>query len=83
MWIPDTLYRKLPMIYAATGATLIPAFGLNAPSVLSALLLVGAGTLTALWRYKHRQMPTDAAPTLKQEWAQRRAKRRERSLNFQ
>lgn len=83
MWIPDTIYRKLPMIYTATGATLIPAFGLNAPSVLSAMLLIGAGVLTALWRFKHRQIPMDAALTLKQEWAQRRAKRREQSLNIQ
>lgn len=82
MWIPDAIYRKLPVIYAAVGAALIPAFGLNGPSVLSAALLIGAGALTALWRYKHRQAPEPAALTPKQEWEQRRAKR-DQSLHTQ
>ncbi len=82
MWIPDALYRKLPAIYAVAGAALIPAFGLNGPSVLSAALLVGAGALTALWRFKHRQPAELPALTPKQEWAQRRAKR-DQTLNTQ
>jgi len=82
MWIPDAIYRKLPAIYAAAGAALIPAFGLNGPSVLSAALLVGAGVLTALWRYKHRQAPELPTLTPKQEWEQRRAKR-DQTLNTQ
>jgi len=75
MWIPDSIYRKLPAIYAAAGLALIPAFGRNGPSVVSAVLLMGAGGLTALWRFKHRQAPEQPALTPKQEWEQRRAKR--------
>lgn len=75
MWIPDALYRKLPVIYAATGVALIPAFGLNGPSVLSAALLMGAGALTALWRFRHRQPPVAPALSPREEWEQRRAKR--------
>ncbi|WP_329693390.1 hypothetical protein [Aquabacterium sp.] len=78
MWIPDSIYQKLPAIYVAAGAALVPAFGLNGPSVISAAMLVAAGVLTALWRYKHRQAAeADSTLTPKDEWAQRRERRLE------
>ena len=78
MWIPDSIYQKLPALYVAAGAALLPAFGLNGPSVISAALLVAAGALTALWRYKHRHTAeTAAANSPKDGWAQRRERRQE------
>ncbi|TAK86580.1 MAG: hypothetical protein EPO09_19565 [Aquabacterium sp.] len=78
MWIPDSIYKRLPALYAVAGAALLPAFGLNGPSVVSAAMLVAAGALTALWRYKHRSAAeAEATPTPKDEWAQRRERRLE------
>lgn len=78
MWIPNSIYQKLPAIYAAAGVALLPAFGISGPSVISAAMLVAAGVLTALWRYKHRAA-VEAESTLspKDEWAQRRERRLE------
>ena len=54
MWIPDWLYRILPIIYATTAMSLLMIFGLNGPSLLSVVLLFTAATLTALWRREER-----------------------------
>ena len=78
MWIPDSIYQKLPVLYVVAGAALLPAFGLNGPSVISAAMLVAAGVLTALWRYKHRSAAeAENTTTPKDEWAQRRERRLE------
>ncbi|MEQ1805643.1 MAG: hypothetical protein ABL900_09720 [Burkholderiaceae bacterium] len=52
MWIPDPLYRKMPVLYAAGGAVTVALFGMQSPSVLSALLLFGAAVVTWRWRAK-------------------------------
>lgn len=79
MWIPESIYNKLPALYIATGAALVPAFGFSVPSLFSALVLFTAGGLTALWRYQHRvEQPEDDPQTvLRDEWAQRRDRRRQ------
>lgn len=78
MWIPDSIYKKLPALYAAAGLALLPAFGISGPSVISAAMLVAAGVLTGLWRYKHREAIKEACTsTPKDEWAQRRERRLE------
>lgn len=79
MWIPESIYSKLPALYIATGAALVPAFGFSVPSLFSALLLFTAGGLTALWRYRHRteQAEVDTGSSLRDEWAQRRERRRQ------
>lgn len=75
MWIPDSLYNKLPALYVITGLALIPIFGPSGPSLISAALLVGAGGLTAMWRFKHRQPEPEPVTTLQEEWAERKARR--------
>ena len=78
MWIPDSIYQKLPAVYASAGVALLPAFGITGPSVISAAMLVAAGVLTALWRYKHRNAAAaDSTLSHKDEWAQRRERRME------
>ncbi len=52
MWIPDPLYRKMPVLYAAAGAATVLLFGLRFPSVFSALLLFVAAVVTWRWRGK-------------------------------
>lgn len=59
MWIPDSLYRKMPVLYAAGGVMTVGLFGMRSPSVLSALLLFGAAGVTWRWRAK--------PPTLKRQ----------------
>ena len=77
MWIPQTLYRILPLIYLLAGAALFAIFGLQLASTVSAVLLFSAAALTALWRYQHRDENADAnqGPTPKEQWAERRARR--------
>jgi hypothetical protein len=76
MWIPDPIYKKLPLVYTATGATLILAFGHSGPIAVSALMFFAAAVLTVVWR---RNPPEKDEPvsqdTLREEWAQRRARR--------
>ncbi len=50
MWIPDWLYRILPIIYATAAMGLLMIFKLNGPSLLSVGLLFTAALMTALWR---------------------------------
>jgi hypothetical protein len=75
MWIPDPLYNKLPALYVTAGLALIPLFGPTGPCLLSAALLVAAGALTSMWRFRHRQPEPEAIATPKEEWAQRKARR--------
>lgn len=82
-WIPEPIYKTLPVAYATAGAALIAAFGLRGPAAISALALFAAAALTALWRHQHRDntpAPKEASPQ-KQAWEERRAKREAQSLN--
>lgn len=62
MWIPDPLYRKMPVLYAAGGAATVALFGIQSPSVLSALLLFGAAGVTWRWRAKPRALKRQRRP---------------------
>lgn len=76
MWIPDPLYKTLPVIYVVTGALLPSAFGLNAASLLSSVLLIAAGLLTGLWRHRYRAAAAAASwRSPKQIWADNRQRR--------
>ena len=82
MWIPDPIYKKLPLVYTAAGAALIPAFGATTPIVVSSMMFFAAALTTYIWRRQHQEEPEAAAPsTLRDEWAQRRARRIE-SMKF-
>ncbi|MFZ2649077.1 MAG: hypothetical protein WA210_03125 [Burkholderiaceae bacterium] len=54
MWIPDQIYRKMPLLYAGGGLTTVLVLGSAAPGVLSALLLFAAAAITWRWRDKKR-----------------------------
>lgn len=75
MWIPEPIYNKLPATYVGAGVVLIAVLGPNGPGLISATLLIAAGSLTALWRFKYRQPEAEVLPTPKEEWAQRKARR--------
>jgi len=83
MWIPEPIYKKLPLAYVAAGAALISAFGPSAPIMLSAMMFFAAAVLTYVWRRQHQQTeePVVSQDTLRDEWAQRRARRIE-SMKF-
>lgn len=53
MWISNYWYEKLPALYASAGLAGLLLIGL--PAAFSAVLLIGAGALTAWWRYEHRR----------------------------
>ena len=76
-WIPEPIYKTLPAAYAVAGIALLATFGAHGPAALSALALLLAGGLTALWRHQHRDdSPSAAEPSpQKQAWQARRAKR--------
>lgn len=77
MWIPESLYKVLPFIYAVAGAALIPLFGFSGPSMLSAILLLTASVLTTLWRYRNLEESTPITPSVRDEWEKRRERRTE------
>ena len=62
MWIPERLYRRLPVLYAAGGALTVLLFGLELPSALSALLLFAAAGVTWGWRHKEPLLPRQHRP---------------------
>ena len=78
MWIPESLYKILPFIYALAGAALIPIFGFSGPSMCSAILLLAASVLTTLWRYRSQDdTPAPMAPSVREEWEKRKERRTE------
>jgi hypothetical protein len=82
-WIPEPIYKVLPAAYGASALALIAAFGTKGPAALSALTLLTAAGLTALWRHQHREdRPSTHEPTpQKQQWEARRAKREAHAVN--
>ncbi|MBC7701687.1 hypothetical protein [Aquabacterium sp.] len=79
MWIPESLYKMLPFIYALVGAALIPVFGFSGPSMCSAILLLAASVLTTLWRYRPQDETPKASASLsaRDEWEKRKEQRTE------
>ncbi|MDI1259010.1 hypothetical protein [Aquabacterium sp.] len=78
MWIPDSLYKLLPFVYALVGAALIPIFGFSGPSMVSAILLLAASVLTTLWRYRPQDdAPKAMSPSVRDEWEKRKERRTE------
>ena len=75
MWIPDPVYKKLPIAYVATGLGLVPVFGVSAPIVISAAMLLLAGLLTHLWRRQPQEVPVSPKDNLREAFEQRRARR--------
>ena len=64
MWMPDWLYERLPLLYAAAALTCLMIFGASPAAGFSAVLFACAAALTLLQRRRAR------AP------AQRRARHR-------
>jgi hypothetical protein len=82
MWIPDPIYRKLPLIYALAGLALPLSMGWSVPVGISAVLLISAGVMTALWRIPpHQKVALDQSTILRGQWEKRRA-RRIQSMNL-
>lgn len=77
MWIPESLYKALPFIYTIAGAALFPIFGFTGPSMCSAILLLAAGVLTLLWRYRAQDDEPVSAPDVRDEWEKRKVRRTE------
>lgn len=77
MWLPDSLYKVLPVIYAVAAGALLAALGLNnVIGTISAGLLFGASGLIILWRFQHRdETARKKGPSPKEQWAERRARR--------
>jgi hypothetical protein len=62
MWLPDRLYRALPLIYAAGGAVTLALFGTRSPSALSSVLLFTAAVTTVVWRTKRAVLKRQRRP---------------------
>ncbi|RZI82946.1 MAG: hypothetical protein EOP38_14340 [Rubrivivax sp.] len=77
MWIPDSLYKLLPFIYALAGAALFPIFGFSGPSVGSAILLFAAAILTAMWRLRGLREKQPQPLSARDEWEKRKVRRTE------
>jgi hypothetical protein len=62
MWIPDKLYRKMPLLYALGGVATLVMFGTNSPSALSSVLLFAAAGITCVWRLKPQFLARQRRP---------------------
>jgi hypothetical protein len=62
MWIPDKLYRALPVVYAAGGVLTLVLFGTHSPSVFSSVLLFAAAATTLVWRIKPQVLKRQRRP---------------------
>ena len=56
MWIPETLYDRLPVVYAAAGALTLLASVRHGGLAASGLILIGAAALVTHWRNQYRDM---------------------------
>jgi len=54
MWIPEWLYEKLPLLYAAAGIASYFLLGFDGPGAVTSPALVVAAMLTFSWRRNHR-----------------------------
>ncbi len=50
MWIPDKLYRKMPVLYALGGVATLVMFGTFSIGAISSMLLFAAAATTFVWR---------------------------------
>lgn len=75
MWIPDPIYKALPVAYVAVGALLVPVFGVSTPIIVSAGSFFAAAAMTLFWRHQYRDRPPAIEDVLRQKWAKRRARR--------
>lgn len=62
MWIPDKLYRALPVLYATGGTLTLTLFGTHSPSALSSVLLFAAAATTYAWRQKRAVLKRQRRP---------------------
>lgn len=62
MWIPDKLYRALPVVYAAGGVLTLALFGTHSPSAFSSVLLFAAAATTFVWRIKPQLLKRQRRP---------------------
>lgn len=62
MWIPDKLYGKMPLLYAAGGVGTLSLFGTYAPAAISSVLLFAAAGTTYVWRHKRRILRRQRRP---------------------
>jgi len=72
MWIPDQIYKHMPLAYAAAGVASWLAFGLAFPSVLSTVALFAASVLTFVWRRNPRPRAQPKGSTGGRRWRRRR-----------
>ena len=54
MWVPDPLYRRLPILYAGVGVLLLGVFGPSSPAAVSAGLLMAVAVLVSDQRARRR-----------------------------
>lgn len=57
MWMPDWLYERLPLLYAAAALACLMIFGTSPAAGFSALLFGAAAMLTLLQRRRARTPP--------------------------
>jgi hypothetical protein len=50
MWIPETLYKSLPAVYATGGAACLLVSGWQGPALLSGAALLAAAATISIWR---------------------------------
>ena len=62
MWIPEPLYRSMPLLYVAGGAATLALFGSHSPSALSSVLLFLAAAITYRWRRKRPLLARQRRP---------------------
>lgn len=53
-WLPDWLYRLLPLIYATGGLACLAMLGVTRLSLVSSVLLLAAAGLITVWRVTRR-----------------------------
>ncbi len=51
MWIPEALYKRLPVVYAGSGFSTLMLATRSAGFAASGLALLSAAALTAYWRH--------------------------------
>lgn len=57
MWIPHTIYCRLPLIYGTSGVMCLLVFELEVASIVSASCLFASAQLTDVWRRRNSSPP--------------------------